>query len=209
MEEGPYQARRATVEDLPELEALWTEAGLPAAQLGPFLAEFQAAQQSDGRIAGVVGLLLEQDSALLHSEALASWADEDAAREVLWRRVKILARNHGVRAVWTREDAPYWATCGFEPATGAERPAFARDEPEGWRAVVIGDPQQAQAVVNEQMAIWQATRIQEAERLQSSVKLLRNLAAVLVGLVICGFLGGVIYVFALHPELLRRLFGGR
>ena len=65
------QVRRATIEDLPKLAALWTAEGLPVGNLEKRFKEFQLVQTEDGaEVLGAVGLQLVGNEGRLHSEAL-------------------------------------------------------------------------------------------------------------------------------------------
>ena len=116
MDPSPLNARRANEEDLTALEELWRQASLPWEQLGGFLQEFIVATDEEDHLVGAVGLLIEGDNALLHSEAIHPGVDADPVRMALWRRMQIVARNQGVTSIWTQEDAPYWQASGFDPA---------------------------------------------------------------------------------------------
>ena len=192
MDSPALTARRATVEDLPALQGLWQAAGLPWEQLEKFITEFQLVEDSDGNPAGAVGLLVEGTEALLHTEALRPDVDADEARASLWRRIQIVARNLGVHRVWTQEDDPFWTASGFAaPSThdlATVRATFLGDG-SGWRFVLLVDPTKANAVVQEQMALWQAEREREAGEFQRKVKAFRAVAFLLFGIVVALALG--------------------
>ncbi len=192
MESPALTARRATVEDIPALQGLWQAAGLPWEELEKFITEFQLVEDSEGNAAGAVGLLVEGTEALLHTEALRADVEADEARASLWRRIQIVARNLGVHRVWTQEDDPFWTASGFAaPSThdlAAVRATFLGDG-SGWRFVLLVDPSKANAVVQEQMALWQAEREREAEEFQRKVKTFRAVAFLLFGIVLVLALG--------------------
>lgn len=126
----PLRIRRATVDDLPALKALWTAARLPADELESRLTEFQVVENG-GVFAGAVGVQILRQHARLHSEDYADFSIADAARELLWERVQNLAANHGVFRVWTLETSPFWTHWGFRPANPE---ALAR-LPEEWKGL--------------------------------------------------------------------------
>lgn len=101
MESPAYIARRATQEDLPALQGLWQAAGLPWEELETFVTEFQVVPGDEGVLLAAVGLMVESNEALLHSEAVRQNGDGDELRDGLWRRIQIVARNQGVHRVWT------------------------------------------------------------------------------------------------------------
>jgi N-acetylglutamate synthase-like GNAT family acetyltransferase len=201
-------ARRATVEDLPALQGLWQAADLPWEELDKFVTEFQLVEDSVGNLVGAVGLLVEGTEALLHTEALANSIDADEARAFLWRRIQIVARNLGVHRVWTQEDDPFWTASGFAAPSSHDLAAVNASflgVGSGWRFLLLVDPSKANAVVQEQMALWQAEREREAEEFQRKVKNFRAVAFLLFGIVLALALGVLWMVMKanLHGRLPR------
>lgn len=192
MESPAYIARRATEEDLPALQGLWQAAGLPWEELETFVTEFQVVPGDEGLLLAAIGLMVESNEALLHSEAVRQNGDQDELRDALWRRIQIVARNQGVHRVWTQEDAEFWRFAGFLPSTPADftRSTASFLQPgDGWSAFQLVDPSRANAVVEEQMAVWQATRQQEAEEFARKVKVFRTVAFLIFAVVLVLILG--------------------
>ncbi len=210
MEPPALSARRATVEDLPALQALWQQAGLPWLELERFVTEFQVVpSEVEGALLAAIGLLVEGNDALLHTEAVADSEQADELRATLWRRVQIVARNQGVQRLWTQEDADYWQASGFSkaaPATVAGATATFVDKSADWRICELIDPDKAKHLVDEQMAIWQAERAQEAEALQDKIRAFRTVAFGLAIMVTLVALGMLLYIGMRHPEIFRRFF---
>jgi N-acetylglutamate synthase-like GNAT family acetyltransferase len=211
VDSSPFSARRATSEDLPVLEALWQQTGLPWDQLHGFLNEFQVATDESGGLAGAIGLLIEGSQALLHTEAVRADVEADAVRSSLWRRVQIVARNQGVQRIWTQEDAPYWLASGFAAATPMavqQNRASFLDPAAAWFAFDLMDPARAQGLINEQLAILEAERMQSAESFQSRVRAFR-IFAILMALLILGVCLWLLFrIFHARPDVLKRLVGG-
>ncbi|HEY5043074.1 MAG TPA: hypothetical protein VIK53_13850 [Verrucomicrobiae bacterium] len=108
--------RRAIVDDLPALKAVWISMRLPADHLESRLTEFQVVERA-GEVVGAVGFQIVRTAALLHSEGFSDFSVADAARELFWERLQILAANHGVFRLWTQENSPFWLHWGFQSAT--------------------------------------------------------------------------------------------
>lgn len=108
--------RRATVDDLPALKALWIATGLPTAELESRLTEFQVVENG-GNFAGAFAVQVARQHLRFYAEDFADFAVADAARELFWERIQTLAANHGVFRVWTQETSPFWTHWGFQPAT--------------------------------------------------------------------------------------------
>lgn len=124
------QIRRATVDDLPALKALWTAANLPAAELESRLTEFQVVE-NDGNFAGAFAVQIVRQHLRFYAEDFADFAVADAARELFWERIQTLAANHGVFRVWTQETSPFWTHWGFQPATAETLERL----PEEWKSI--------------------------------------------------------------------------
>lgn len=208
-------ARRATIDDLPALQALWQEAGLPGDELEAFLAEFQVVADDDGSLVAAVGLLVAGTHGLLHTEAIAQRASEraDELRSLLWRRLQIVARNLGVQRLWTTEDADYWQT-EFKPAPAewirtAGADFLGNDPTATWRVRELVDPEKARQLVDEQMAIWTASRAQEREEFDRKRRVFMGVALILVALVIGTCAWMLFRVLNAEPDLLQRIFRGR
>ncbi|HUA67552.1 MAG TPA: hypothetical protein VMA13_03295, partial [Candidatus Saccharimonadales bacterium] len=123
--------RRATVDDLDALRAIWLSMRLPADELEKRLKEFQVVEDTDGQVLGAVGIEFSKQFALLHSEGFSDFSIADAARQLFWERVQTLAANHGVFRIWTQEDSPFWTRWGFQPANAE----ILQRLPEEWKTL--------------------------------------------------------------------------
>jgi len=209
MEPSQWTARRATLEDLPALETLWQRCGLPWEQLEKFFTEFQVIAGEDSAVHAALGLLVEGSDGLVHTEAIPpSDIDPDELRAVLWRRVQIVARNQGVQRLWTQEDAPYWVASGFSaptPAIRTEVHASFLDADPGWKIFQLVDPDKASRLVQEQLAIWQASREQESGEFLNTISTVRNAAFLITGVIIAILMGMALYIFVRRPDLMQQL----
>ncbi len=109
----PLRIRRATTDDFQSLKSLWNSMRLPADELESRLTEFQVIESAEGQIVGAIGLQIIRPHARLHSEAYTDFALADAARELVWDRIQLIASHHGVFRLWTQENSPFWSRCGF------------------------------------------------------------------------------------------------
>jgi N-acetylglutamate synthase-like GNAT family acetyltransferase len=115
MTSSALNIRRATLDDLPALKALWQAAQLPADELESRLTEFHVVE-SGGQFAGALGVEVVRQHARLHSEDYSDFAVADAARELFWERIQKIAANLGVFRLWTQETSPFWTHWGFQAA---------------------------------------------------------------------------------------------
>ncbi|MCX8091416.1 MAG: hypothetical protein N3I86_10905 [Verrucomicrobiae bacterium] len=123
-----YQVRRATLDDLEALTALWTTMRFNVTDLRNRFTEFQVALDSANNLVGAVGFQIQQRQGLIHNEGFTDFARADEVRPFLWQRIQMLAQNHGVARLWTRESAPFWTHHGFVRPDDAARQRL----PEAW-----------------------------------------------------------------------------
>jgi len=202
-----YTARRANLEDLPALLGLWETSRLPGTQLEKFLTEFQVVTAPDGALLAAIGLQIDGDEALIHSEAMAAGADADAdaCRLALWTRMQIVLRNQGVQRVWTLEDADYWRSV-FQLASPQEaaslRAAFA-DPTATWYRMRLLDEAQVNKLVSQQVLLRGGSLDGDRVQFETSVRRFKMVAYAIASLVIVLLVIFAIYLL-MHREALHR-----
>ena len=143
MDPARFLVRRATVDDLNGLKELWTRAGLQVLDLERHLTEFQLISSDTGDLAGALALRLDGRHGLLHSEAFTQINEQDQFRQLLWDRIAVLSRNHGLSRIWTLESAPFWRQVGeFHDAESDELtklPASFGPAHQRWRTILLRD----------------------------------------------------------------------
>ena len=190
-----YEVRRATVEDLPALRALWQAADLPAADLEKRVAEFQVVA-SGAQLVAALGLQTAGLHARIHSEVFTDPVSADLHRDLLWTRLQNLARNHGLVRLWTQDAAPFWTALQFIPASGEVMPrlpaAFAAAG--AWLTLQLKDEAAAGTNVDREFELFkQASAAERAETLRRARVL--KLVAVLISIAVLGFVvfGAILY----------------
>jgi len=165
--------RRATVDDLDILRAIWSSMRLSTDDREKRLKEYQVVE-ADGHVVGVIGLQMSGQYALLHSEGYSDFSVADRARELFWERIQTLAANHGVFRLWTQEESPFWVRWGFQSPS----PEILSRLPEQWQndgkwlTLPLKDEDAIAAALNDQFADFMtAEKKQTAELLDHSKKL--------------------------------------
>ena len=203
-------ARRANLEDLPALLRLWEKSNLPGVQLEKYLTEFQVIDAPEGGLLAAIGLQIDGDEALVHSEAIATEAEADACRLGLWTRMQIVVRNQGIQRVWTLEDADYWRGL-FKPASREEiaglKASFA-DPTASWYRVRFLDENQVNKLVNQQVLLRGGSLEGDRAELAEAIRRAKIIAySIATGVII------LLVVFALymliHREELQRAIKSR
>ena len=202
-----WSARRATIEDLPALSDLWQGAGLPSGDLERFLTEFQVVAGPDGVVRAAIGLQVDDDQGLLHSEVVSVPDDAaDDCRAALWARIQVVGRNLGAVRLWTLEDAPYWRSI-FRRASAAEIGSLGASfaDPEaGWWMHPLVDVGRLEQLAQKQAVLrgdLEAGRGDDG--FQETIRRVKLVAYSLAGLVILLLVAFAVYVL-MHREVLQR-----
>src|SRR5205809_187432 len=135
MNSSSYRLRRATLDDLPRLTALWASMQFPTEDLGKRITEFQVAENTESELLGAVGLQIAQKQGKIHSEAFTDFSLCDSLRPLFWERIQSIATNHGLLRLWTQEHAPFWKHCGLVKADDEalqKLPAIWKGPAAGW-----------------------------------------------------------------------------
>jgi N-acetylglutamate synthase-like GNAT family acetyltransferase len=193
----PLRIRRATTDDLESLKSLWSSMRLPADELEKHLTEFQVVEDADGKILGGIGIRFSKPHAWLHSEGFADFSVADAARQLFWERIQILAANHGVFRVWTRERSPFWKSFGFQPPnaeTLARLPEEWKSEPDGaWLTLQLKNEEAIAAALEKEFPAFMDAEKKQTARVLEQAKILRNIVTVI------GFAFGILsFGFAIY-----------
>jgi hypothetical protein len=125
-----FRVRRATLDDIRELTAVWKSMDYPVEELSKRITEFQVAEGPDGKIVGGLGLQIAERQGRIHSECFSDFSLAEQLRPLLWDRVHSVAINHGLLRLWTQEQAPFWNHCGLVVADAATLEKL----PAGWRS---------------------------------------------------------------------------
>ena len=186
--------RRATVEDLAALKAIWLSMRLPAETLESRLTEFQIVERAREVIGGI-GFQTLGTAARLHSEGYSDFSVADAAREMFWGRIQKLAASHGVFRLWTQEDSPFWLHQDFQ---APDEDALSR-LPEDWKnlegrwlTLELKNEAVINAAFKTQFAQLAAAEKRSADEIEAKARLMR-LAIVIGGFTIffaCLAIGG-------------------
>ena len=200
-----YQVRRATVDDLPVLRLLWEEAQLSPLHLEKRLTEFQVVLNEKNQVLGAIGLQIKGHEGVLHSEAFLEPTCTDDYRDELWRRLQIVARNHSLVRLWTREDAPFWHHLGFKPCDKEllETLTSLLGEQEGhWSSLKLREELALPKSLDQELAIFAEAQRQETAALLRKAKIWKYIATAIALI----FFGLVVVVGIL---VLRRNLSGR
>jgi N-acetylglutamate synthase-like GNAT family acetyltransferase len=207
MTETGYVTRRATVEDLPQLTALWRLEQMPAGALEKRFTEFQVVVDEANEVLAAIGIQIAGAQGCLHSESIAKAELSDALRERLWNRLQVIIQNHALERLWTQLNALFWRERGFERASEEQLKqlpaAFFRGKAD-WQVLVLRAGV-ANAAFEHEFAEIKALQQQETARMAARIRWMKRVA---LGITIFVFVLVVVWALVLM-KVGPKLFQGR
>ena len=210
MSSSIYRVRRATVDDLANLLALWATMNFPAAELERRLTEFQIVEATDGSLLGTFAIEINNRHGRLHSEAFHNFALADTLRELLWERLQSIAANHGLVRLWTSESAPFWKYNGFQPPVAdvlKKLPVPWTAQPTDWPPNSATGCHVEEALQTSLTTDFTQLKAEEKQRTEKVLRRARAVRNIGIGLTIIVAIGGIffsIYLILHNPNLLHR-----
>jgi N-acetylglutamate synthase-like GNAT family acetyltransferase len=207
MSSSTYRVRRATVDDLTNLLALWATMNFSAVELERRLTEFQIVESADGSLLGALALEINNRHGRLHSEAFHNFALADTLRDLLWERLQSIAASHGLVRLWTSESAPFWKYNGFQSPIAdilKKLPVSWTAQPADWLTLPLRDEEALQTSLTTDFTQLNAEEKQRTEKVLRRARAARNIG---IGLTIIVAIGGIffsIYLILHNPNLLHR-----
>jgi N-acetylglutamate synthase-like GNAT family acetyltransferase len=202
-----YRVRRATLDDIGQLTALWKSMNFPAEDLARRVTEFQVAETTDGQLLGAAGLQIAERQGLIHSEAFTDFAFADQLRPLLWDRLHTVALHQGLLRVWTRESAPFWHHCGLQQPDAAaleKLPSVWREQTTGWLSLKLREELEVVMTLDKQFAMFMQSEKQRTERTLGQARILKQIATLIALLLFIAVMGATFWLIMKNPQLLRR-----
>jgi N-acetylglutamate synthase-like GNAT family acetyltransferase len=202
MSEPTVTVRRATVEDLPALRALWGKAGFPAAELEKRFTEFQLVCSAEGALWGALGLQLEGKQACLHHLVVPDAAWRELVQQRLWERAITLAQNHGLTRLWVRAEDALGDALGFQLASGdvlgrLPPPFGSRDG--GWRTLRLREETAESVSLDQEFELFQQAQREESRMTMQQARRYKTVALLLLA-VFLGVVALLVLLTSLSPE---------
>ncbi len=204
MNSSDYHVRRATLDDIGQLTALWNAMNFPAAELAKRPTEFQVTEGADGNLVGLVGLQIAERQGRIHSEAFKDFALADQLRPLLWERIHAVATNHGLLRLWTQEQAPFWNHCGLVKADAEaleKLPANWRGPSSDWLTLKLREDIAAAISLDKEFALFKESEKQRTQRTFQQARILKMIATFIALALLVLVMAGAFYVVR---KLVRR-----
>ena len=176
------QVRRATIDDLEKLTALWQQENLPVAELDKRFKEFQLAEDDKGNVLGAMGLEIQGTEGRLFAEAFAHPEQADELREMLRSRFEMQAKNHGLVRMWTQLHAPFWHNSGFQTPSDADQaklpPGFA-GSPQPWLMIQLREEPPSMPALDKEFQMFKEAEREQTQKMMQQARVLKMVAGVI------------------------------
>jgi len=202
-----YRVRRATLDDIGPLTAMWEAMHYPTEELARRVTEFQVAEGADGKLLGTLGLQIAERQGLVHSEAFSDFALAEHLRPLLWDRAHAVATNHGLLRVWTQEQAPFWNHCGLLKADAEalqKLPMLWRGPSSGWLTLKLRDDVETVISLDKEFALFMQSEKQRTERVFQRARTLKTIVTLIALAVLIAVAVWGVKLFLRNPQLMHR-----
>lgn len=196
-----FRVRRATLDDIGQLTALWQSMHWPAEDLSKRVTEFQIAEDGTGKVVGALGMQIAEKQARIHSEAFPDFSLADQLRPVLWDRVQSVATNHGLTRLWTQEQAPFYNHIGLSDADDAalhKLPMLWKNQQGKWKTLKLKEDLDTVMSLDKEFALFMQSEKQRTERAFQQAKVLKVIATLIALGVLILVIVGAFIIFKKH-----------
>ena len=202
-----YRVRRATLDDIDQLTALWQTMHFAGDELAKRITEFQVAESVDGKLVGAIGLQVSERQGRLHSEAFTDFALADSLRPQFWERLQAVAANHGLVRLWTQEQAPFWSHCGLvkpDPEAAGKLPPAWLSLSGQWLTLKLKADLEEVISADKEFALFMEAERKKTERTFQQARILKFIATLIAVSVLFLVMAGAFFVLRKNPHLLHR-----
>ncbi len=207
MSSPQYRVRRATLDDIAALSALWQSMNFGVEDLAKRVTEFQVAESAEGKLLGAIGLQMAQRQGRIHSEGFVDFALADHLRPLLWERLQSLATNHGLWRLWTQEHAPFWHHCGLDKADAEaleKLPPLWRGSGPEWLTLKLKEDVEEVLSADKEFALFMESERQRTQRVMDQARILKGVATLVAIAVLILVVIGLFFLLRKNPHLLHR-----
>jgi N-acetylglutamate synthase-like GNAT family acetyltransferase len=206
MNPSNYRVRRATLEDIGQLVAMWQSMNFAPGELARRITEFQVVVSPEGALVGALGIQVAERQGRIYCEAFTDFALAEHLRPMLWDRVHTLATNLGLLRLWTQENAPFWHHCGLVRSDAealAKLPEPWRSLPTDWLTVKLREDPEAIVSADQQFAMFVQAEKERSQRALTHARMLKSIVTLIAVLLLVCILGAALYLMVKR----RRLMG--
>lgn len=197
MNPSEYRVRRATLDDIAALKALWQTMRFAEGELERRLTEFQVVEGPDHKVVGALGFQMTDRQGRIHSETYTDFAIADSIRPLFWTRLQSLAANHGIFRLWTQERAPFWTQTGFQDAGEKalkKLPSVWSEAASGWLTLQLKD-EEAIASLEKEFAMFMESEKQRSAQALGQARTLKTVVTVIAFVVALAVFAAAAYIW--------------
>jgi len=197
-----FRVRRATLEDLSALLQLWSSMRFDADALAKRTTEFQIAEDNNQTVVGAIGLQIISKQGCIHSEAFADFSVADQVRPFFLDRARVLATNHGLVRLWTRESAPFWKHNGLEqpePQALEKLPEDWKRLGTGWLTLKLKEDVEEVLSGNTDFALFVEAEKRRTQKTLDQARLVKGIATAIAILLFVGVVLAAVYLLRRNP----------
>jgi N-acetylglutamate synthase-like GNAT family acetyltransferase len=203
MNPASCSVRRATIDDLEALKAIWRDMGFDVESLVKSLKDFQVVLSAEGRVLGTIGLRTAARQGWIYCEGFQDFEHADRLRPLLWERMGVLSRNQCLERLWTREESLFWAQNGFHKAEAGELerlPAeWNADTGPAWRVLQLREEGFSENL-DKKVALIAALERKTTRSELEKARVMRMIAGVLAVLLCILAFAALVYVIRHRPR---------
>lgn len=202
-----YRVRRATLDDIPALTALWKSLDFPAEDLNKRITEFQIAESPEGKLLGCLGMQMSERHGRIHAEAFTDFGLSEQLRPMLWDRIHSVAVNHGLLRLWTQEKAPFWNHCGLLAADAeamAKLPVLWKNLQAPWLTLKLKEDLDTVLSVDQEFSMFMAAEKERTQRTFQHARILKVVALLIAFVLLVFIMVGAFIVIKKNPHFLGR-----
>jgi hypothetical protein len=170
---------------------------LDAADLERRFTEFQVAFDGEDKLVGALGLHIQNNQGLVHSEAFSDLESAAQVRPLLWQRLMTVAKNNGLLRLWALPTTSFYREQGMTDIDEASRARL----PEGfgspladWVTLKLRDDNPTVKNMEKEFEVFAMAQRAESDRMMDRAKAFRVLAYGLLVLALAA-LGLLAFVF--------------
>lgn len=192
------KVRRASLDDLAGLRALWQSSPTALAQAEPRLTDFQVIEGENGPLLAATGLQIAGTQARVHTEAFLDRDRADELRPHLWERLLSVANNHGLTRLWTLEKGGFWEAKEFVPATPEALKSFppifgSPDQP--WQTLQLRQEVVARLSIEQELALFRDSQRESTEKMFRRARVIKTVALIIVAVLFVLIAAGAALLF--------------
>lgn len=199
-----YKVRRATVDDLPILRAMWEKAEFPSEDLERVLTQFQVAEGAEGVVHAALAFTVDKQQGLVHSDMFVRQELENLLYPLFWARIQSLAKYHSINRLWTLVRHPFLLDQGFKEASARQLeklPGPFGNPQAHWLTLSLRDETVSALTIEKELELFARSQQENNARIMRQAKTLKIAALVFAVVVAVGIAVAAGYIYKNYSRI--------